>query len=385
MFNGRRRYPLPFLPILQFSLSVVSLAGWATDTRAQESAADLIKLLHENEALYGNMEVSWVNTVSQGRMKYSNDKMLAHREERGRYVKQNGKYYLDFTRDQQSVGNTSNELKHWGVRSAFDGGFTSCLEDNAGLTGNSVVGLRDDCHKFLPHTICLSVQYRHQLVPLSVWLSGPDAIAATNGKSSNVDSRYVRSVTYSGREIVDGLTCHKLTVEFATRGQNPSRIVSNLIMWLAEERNCLPVQTKHFSFGVSTEIPVSETTMSDLRELEPGVWFPFHGRMTAYDKPAMEEDGDHVVAFTEEFVVSEASLNPRYEKAFFQVSFPDGTPIYKVEDDKVISSHVQGGVPLPTASRRSGWWAVVIVFNALFFLVLVAAMFIRSRRTAVEK
>ncbi len=362
---------------------VAILIGWSGLAVSQDGTAEVLKVLSENEVLYEDLEVSWICTFDLGIMKYPHPKTVKHREDKGRYVRQKGMYFLDFSRDQESIKPAADDLKHWGMKSGFDGGSTRCLENNGGLTGNVVAGLRDDRNKFLPHTICLSSQYRQQMVPLSVWLAGADAIAAV--PTGKIDKANEHTVALSGKETIDGLACQKLTVAFSPRGEKPPRVVGKLVMWLAEERNYLPIRTKHYSLGVSAEIPIAETEMSDLRELKPGIWLPYNCQMTLFDKPSMEEDGKHVAAWTESHVVTNATLDPKYDKSFFQIAFPNGTPVYQIKDDKVVSSHVQGGIPLPTASTRSSWrwWPLFVIVNGLVVLFF-AAMIVRSRRATVK-
>lgn len=385
MVNDVRFPLLPRFLVGWIAFVAVGLGSNAQPALSEDRLSEVIESICQNEALYDELEVTWTSVYELGTMKHPSNGVLQHREKRGRYVRQNGMFFLDCGCDQRSVeGDPAKELQHWSKLIGFDGTTTRCLEDNGGFTGNIVSGLRDDVDKFLPHRVCLAKQYRGEMVPLSVWLRGQDAVASWPG--AKIFRNRGRSVAWSRRERIDGLDCEVLEVSFGPASSDV--VTGKFVVWLAEERNYLPIQSRHFTVAVSSDIPINECVMTDLRELEAGVWFPFRIQTTKFDRPSLQEDGKHVAAWTEEHLVDKVSLDPNYDKSFFSnIEFPDGIAVYEIENGEIVRSRIQGGgpPPEPVSEVRSRWTPLFVVSLALLAMAVAFVAAVARRRTRVSR
>ena len=115
------------------------------------------------------------------------------------------------------------------------------------------------------------------------------------------------------------------------------------VLWIAEQRNFLPIRKVAFTHRWSATIPIGESIARDLREIKPGVWFPFNVETTAYNGIAIQREHQQKLQWREKCIVKTAELNPEYDKEFFSnVDFPDGTAMSEVESGKIKRSWTQG-------------------------------------------
>jgi hypothetical protein len=87
----------------------------------------------------------------------------------------------------------------------------------------------------------------------------------------------------------------------------------------------------------SKDVPISDGVAEDLREIKPGVWFPFSIRVTAYNQYALKSLEKREVQWRERYDVQKVSLSPKYERDFFSSLFiPEGTEVEEVKDGKTV-------------------------------------------------
>jgi hypothetical protein len=111
------------------------------------------------------------------------------------------------------------------------------------------------------------------------------------------------------------------------------------MFWLAEDRNYLPVRELAYTYRFSKDRPVGQAVADDVREIKPGVWFPFKAEVTAYDKIQIQRTGRREVRWKERYVVERADLAPKYDREFFsKADFPPGTAVYEVKKGKIVRS-----------------------------------------------
>jgi hypothetical protein len=183
-------------------------------------------------------------------------------------------------------------------------------------------------------------------------------------------------VVYEGEETVDGLPCVRIRSEqFYAAGQPPDVT----LLWLAVERNYLPVKLVGYVVSYSTDIPLVVSTVSDLRELAPGVWFPFAQTRIKNDEIAASKGQTLVVTRTDN-TVTKAVLGPQYDLSLFrEISIPDGMPVIEIKEGEKLRDYLQGNAP-PPAARWSWWWLVVCLVAAVVLGVLW-----KRRTTAVQR
>ena len=103
-------------------------------------------------------------------------------------------------------------------------------------------------------------------------------------------------------------------------------------LWLAEDRNYLPVRKRYYTLRWSTLRPIVEGAVDELRELKPGVWFPFAAHLTSY-QPIALQGGRQLVQWRWKYQVVDASLDPHYAAACFRdLDFPRRTRVPEDED-----------------------------------------------------
>jgi hypothetical protein len=344
------------------SVAVTAVLGlslaWAHYASLPTLAADKIGMetiianLKANERLYDNRSVRWRRSYRylEARPMIAKSKNMesfhpiANSEEEGFCVAQNGKFFLENKGNVSSYGSekgTMNQKLH--VRKAFDGEQTRHLELAGPYVGNIYQGPAYDGRMFNPYVLPIQLRLA---IPLSTYLSGTAAIRADPRAVDFHTGSQQYSASYDRDEKVAGLRCHRITETVTTTDPvGDSEVSARSKWWLAIDRNYLPVKNECCLDFYSKDIPIQSCELGDLREIAPGVWFPFTAKLTLMQQVALLEHKKAIVAGVTEWVVSEVSLKPQYESSFFRdVKFPDGTLVYEMAaDKKVIRSYVQGG------------------------------------------
>jgi hypothetical protein len=138
--------------------------------------------------------------------------------------------------------------------------------------------------------------------------------------------------------------------------EDPKRIIAIRHLWLATERNYLPVKTEAFDTDWSKTLPGEVGHMSDFREIAPGIWLPFQRTTITYTDYKLGKN-KVVVNNIRETTLTKVDLNPRYDISLFRdIPIPDGTRVYEVKDDRIINEYNQGERTSPHWQPRRPWW-----------------------------
>ncbi len=198
--------------------------------------------------------------------------------------------------------------------------------------------------------------------PLSVYLAGTGAIRAhlkyptelADTGSINVFARVV--ARFEGEEPIDGLRCVKVRVD---RWFPPYDDPFPQYLWLAAERNyhCVQEQYPGPDKRVRHDMHVAE-----LREISPGVWFPFRITVREYDVQQPVGRNPDVVKRSEETTILKVDLAPKYETAFFRdIPIPADLPVFEIKDRTLVGSTLPdrsdgagAGTKLLELARRAG-------------------------------
>jgi hypothetical protein len=358
-----------------FSLAFGALSFAPTTASAEVTLADIIRNLQQNEELYENIEIAMQETYDIGDRKpegfeFSGRKgsEISHKQSETRCVSQ-GKW---FRIDRKGVSKNAKRAFSLDRFRAFDGEKTRVFEQNA-IANISDERLEDSTF-IRPHM--LAIRYMDLPIPFSVYLSGHEAIRkhplAQWSESLTLD------VSYEGEDTLANLTCHRVFVMVRTKSGHVS---SRVEFWLAEERNYLPIKRYLFSPSKSKTIPIGESTMSDLREIKPGIWMPFDTTVKAFDRFAVRDEGRQKLRWKQQYVVERAELDPKYDRSFFSnMELPDGAAVYQLEDRKIVRSWRQGGPKAKgaptTAAGFQKWW--ILWVNVAVVLLLVAIFVVRK-------
>jgi RNA polymerase sigma factor (sigma-70 family) len=250
---------------------------------------------------------------------------------RFRSVTQGERFYLDEVKEETGTNGKTTTRRY---TTGYDGKLTRVLDDNV---ANLHHGRANEYHLFRPHVMILARAWVS--FPFSLWLEGGETL------SKHRLAGHYRGINHKtfveGEEKVNGLDCVKLRCEgWGASEKSPTTI---RYLWLAPERNYMPVKTVAYAPIYSETIPLETGTASSFREIKPGVWLSFKCSLTINDEIEAREHKWAVLSNSEEWTVQRADANPKLDAAFFRdVPFPKGAVVYEVKDGKIISSHVEG-------------------------------------------
>lgn len=328
---------------------------------AEMTLEDLIELVRQNELLYERIEFTWrckYTTFNRDRLPLDDEhwKTILEEDQQLRVVYQ-PPYVL---RKQRShILYRNDEQKELPYYVAFDGDRTCVLFDRAGSIRK---GYEKQGPYITPHNVLV---HRWADIPLSLYLAGSDAIKRSSWKVGFLSS--VKTY-YKGVEEWRGLRCHRVYVHHFFPGRGESGADE---LWLAEERNFIPVRLVNYSFWLSRTQSGGGGEVTEWREVEPGIWFPWRVQMKAYYVGQLARPGTDNRQHQHEFSFESVKLNPQYEPSFFRFDFPQGTYVYEVQGQQILKSY-QAGTPADPQFKRTtsawryyGWWLGMILLACL--------------------
>ncbi len=191
-----------------------------------------------------------------------------------------------------------------------------------------------------PHSLPLA--HLDVSLPLSVYLEGTDAIRAYLGIPAGeavplLADGAIRVVPrFVGEEDVEGVRCVRVGVGHITDEAKEFRHHS---LWLAPSYNYHCV--KEESTGHKMHV-------TELRQIAPGVWFPWKIDVGQYDSLGAIQAKRHIVSHE---VTTARRVDPvphNAESLFRDVAIPDGLPVFTIKDRALDGSKI----PQPIAGDR---------------------------------
>ncbi len=184
-----------------------------------------------------------------------------------------------------------------------------------------VVGGRDEVAAFRPHTSVFRGDRNRQSLAQFLKLGWFDA-----------NSGDPMAVEYLGDELAGDLHCHKLLCDLSTKGP---RTGNHFLLWLARDRNLIAVRHEWREPVWSDRLPTGITAVDDLREMRPGLWFPWHTTFLAFQK--FDRDGlsagRPLLNWRRDIQVESLTFNPTGDDALFsQVAVPEGTEVWMYDN-----------------------------------------------------
>jgi hypothetical protein len=126
-------------------------------------------------------------------------------------------------------------------------------------------------------------------------------------------------VSYSGDERIGEIVCHKLKCELPAGRRR-------FFLWLARDRNLLAIRREAYAPGWSNGFPNTLASAGDLREISPGVWFPW--RTTHLQFAFSRSAARPLVNEREEIRVESVAFKPDLDESLFDtLSVPAGIPV----------------------------------------------------------
>jgi hypothetical protein len=366
------------LRVMTATLCGVALLCFAPILSANDDRLkQVIENVRANEALYQKIEAHVTESYRlpepdpqappfyfTGQIKSSTSNM--------RTVVQDQFLYFRYEQPMELVDGT--HLLHNAIL-GYDGQYTRRLEDK---TGNLVHGPVSHPRRFRPHAWMLG--NARVAFPLSVWLTGGKELQNQQGAGLYQDY-CIQKVFYEKEEMTEGLHTVKLRAQQNLMDQ-PTFVISFTNIWLATDRNYLPVKTEGFQPVKSNTLPVEVGRVSDFREIAPGVWLPFQQSIVVYDTEKLPEN-KLVVENTKEATLTHVDLNPHYDISLFRdIPIPDGTLVYEVKDDKIINSYKQGEETNPHWTPSRSWLWLWVLAGGLVLLSFAGWAAYRWRRRA---
>jgi beta-lactamase regulating signal transducer with metallopeptidase domain/uncharacterized GH25 family protein len=187
------------------------------------------------------------------------------------------------------------------------------------LDGWASVGLqrKDDLKILRPHMLL-----RHDLISNGRCLS--DFLSSGDGREQSI------LMEYMGEERIDALDCYKL---LWSPSYNNGRVNSSIVIWLARDRNLLPIRMECHRSG--EKHPTSVASVDELRELRPGLWFPVKATILAYQNVMIDSSvNPEALQWRRQITVDEVALDPEVDaKLFSTVEVPKDTTVVALNYD----------------------------------------------------
>ncbi len=142
-------------------------------------------------------------------------------------------------------------------------------------------------------------------------------------------NRYAMTVEYVDDERIDDLHCYKLKCSLPHKGSKKPD--SYFLLWLARDRNLLPLRRESHNLGWSEKLPTGISFVEDLREIRPGQWFPYRATHLAHQTFSRDGLGANhlLLQWRRDVVVDRVTLDPQVDgKLFGFVEVPAGTQVY---------------------------------------------------------
>lgn len=189
--------------------------------------------------------------------------------------------------------------------------------------------------------------FRPHLALMENFTDGPSLADYLAGVEVAPPARRQQQVEYLGDELISGLVCHKLRVSRMT-GQPPTPS-SSTIIWLARDRNYLPIRREGMQPSRSEKLPGGIALVQELREARPGLWFP--DRISSVKIRNFESIGTCenriILSWRENQQIAALDLDPKPEPTLFsEINVPQGTDVAIVDE--------QGGVIGRRAQPQDG-------------------------------
>lgn len=142
----------------------------------------------------------------------------------------------------------------------------------------------------------------------------------------------IADVRIVGTEAFQGQQCTKIVIETVDPEGAP---YSREELWLAQDRNYIPIRRLYFHYKDSKILPNREFIVDTWQEVRPGVWYPVKSHSNRFSSLTLRHEGRQRLASRTKREIKSVQLNPQISpEVFSQVEFPPGTAVYRVIDGK---------------------------------------------------
>lgn len=142
----------------------------------------------------------------------------------------------------------------------------------------------------------------------------------------------IANVRIVGTEAFQGQQCTKIVIETVDPEGAP---YSREELWLAQDRNYIPIRRLYFHYKDSKTLPNSESIVDTWQEVRPGVWYPVKSHSNRFSPLTLRQEGRQRLESRTKREIKSVELNPQISpEVFSQVEFPPGTAVFRVIDGK---------------------------------------------------
>ena len=355
---------------------VILLVNNRSAFTSEVTVTDIVENIRANESLFDNFEatVSMSYQLLRKPVEFVDEDMVEVTDSSSEvnYTQQDGMFRLEIDLQSTDAGKKLPDTRRR-VR-MYDGETSRAKE---GTVVNIAEGRTNDEYIIRPHMMI--IQRTAFDVPLSVYLQGRDAIIAFAGESEIGDMQI--EVDYVGEEEIDGLRCHKMVCRHIIRG---SGVVFNVVhMWLAPERNWLPLKCKAVKPHLSNTLSSYDAVTTEFVRVAPGIWFPKNATVTAFNKDLLGARGEQVPAWRRSYVVEACTMNTKHPKSYFQdFDISAGSAVYRLNSDgKIVGSYLEGA---PDPQKQSWLWRNWLILLNIAVIVVIVSLMLWRRMTIAK-
>lgn len=302
-------------------LGTMALLLSSADAFGEERSQAFIRTVDEAEQRYDNLDVRFTTRFRDHRAaQQSSPGAAVERTHVARHVAQ-GRMFKAIDDEVVLLADGKRTMR---TRRVMYDGHRYRYDDGAGIRS---VGMYAPEPRNLLHPHVMLFKHRCG-VPLSArfrgdadfenpFASNPEDSAAQLSTDVDATGSQLYQIYLEKNPVeVDGLRCAK--VSLIRINKRIGRPRPRLEIWLAMDRNHLPVRTEDMDFPVSLDHPVSIATASELREIAPGVWFPYRTEFTEHDARILQSERRRSAASTLETRIESVSLDPSFDESFFR-------------------------------------------------------------------
>ena len=158
-------------------------------------------------------------------------------------------------------------------------------------------------------------------------------LSTTLASRGTTDQRAI-SVEYVGDERVGNLHCHKLKCTFPVPPTNNDDTTHFAFLWLARDRNLLPVRLAFYNPVRYQTRPQGISFVEELREIRSGQWFPFKTTHLTYQQNGGMKDNPPLLQSRKVKQIEKVILAPQVDdKLFSVVEVPKDTLVFVFDRD----------------------------------------------------
>ncbi|REK18871.1 MAG: hypothetical protein DWQ37_03445 [Planctomycetota bacterium] len=323
-------------------------------------ADDIVNGIRASESLFEDFEATLHTTYTLLRDPYEfvgeNTREITHSHSVVTYTLQQGMFRLEV---EKAVTDTSGDTPRTQNRLRLFDGIESRAKE--GRVVNLVDGFTNDANLVRPHMMI--VQAAAYDVPLSIYLSGKEAILAFAGEKAIGNTRI--SIDYEGEDRIEGYKCHELVCRHSNI--STGAVASVVHLWLVPDRSWLPIRCVVFDPRRSESRSIYESATTEFLEVGPSIWIPKRARCTAFDKRIVQSRAEQVAVWQQTCTVKSCNLNPNHPVSYFrEFDIPAGTAVYQLDlNGEIVGSHRERAI---SSRWQAPIWPLLLLGGAVFGL-----------------